>query len=279
MEDNRSVCSGNSQGSVSLSKVECPHCKTEFQQRALFNHIRVKHSREMITMTSKKFLEEAIKGFPLCIYWEVKNDFDELEEEKIYVCLSSNKTFKTEERGNLHFQKSPDHKKKHISHAKMLLKEIAAEKKKSVKKTHSNLVKIQELSAEKQMEMAKAIWRGIVFHQRKIEIGLHYAEVRQLEDDYVASRWNKIMRRYDYIPWKDLHSICHHQLELIECLKVQREMNVKVLQKVWDDLYRLWNNDLATSLPWCEELQERYQGMWKEEFFYYANETMPEVQF
>ena len=196
MEDNHSIVSGGSQGSISLTKKECPFCQGEFQMRSLFNHIRTKHPREMTTMTNRKFVEEAIKGFPLVIYWNVKNDFDEDEEQKLYVCLSTNKTFLTEERGTRHFNHSPNDKKKHIQNAKTLLKDYKDVKSK-IKNKSSVCVMQENLVRENNVEMARAIWRGILYHKKKLEVALWYAEKQQLDADaYIAYEYRKSSRTY-----------------------------------------------------------------------------------
>lgn len=276
MEDNRSVCSGGSQGSVSLSKVECPHCKQEFQQRAIFNHIRVKHPREMITMTTRKFLEEAVKGFPLCIYWIVKNDFDEEEESKIFVCLSTNKTFKTEERANLHFNKSPADKKKHMAHAKMLLKDFQKEKKKKNEIVNPYQKKHSEMIKNNDPALAKALWRGLMFHKSRLELGLWFAEKQQLDDSYVCFSYRQMTRSYEPTTWFQMRSDCMNQIEHINILLRTKCMDCNTLKSRWFAAYLFWSKDLATSLDLCDSLKAD-NSLWKEEFFFYANETMPEA--
>lgn len=284
MEDNHSVCSGGSQVSVSLSKVECPHCNNEFQQRAIFNHIRIKHTKEMISMTSKKFLEEAIKGNPLCVYWTIKNDFDEEEEEKIYVCLSTNKTFKTDERGMLHFKKSPNDKKKHIQEAKSLLKEIIKEKKKKVVQ-NPIYVKEQEAVKRNDPELCRAIWRGILYHQNLSHIGFWFAEKQQWQEETICFQYEKKTRDYFTTTYSALKEEMRKYDEIIETLKDNKVLEVRVLQNLYFDLWNFWDRTLRTSMAGCPDYDSHSSGViipvseMTEEFYYYANKKMVGVDF
>ena len=114
LDDNHSVASGGSSRSSTNEKTECPHCQKEFQNRAIFNHIRTKHPKDLIDSTITKWIGEAEQGAALKVVWFKKNDFDEEEDVTIYACLSSNKTFTTEVRANAHFKKNPDHRKEHV---------------------------------------------------------------------------------------------------------------------------------------------------------------------
>lgn len=280
MEDNHSVCSGGSQGSISLTKKECPYCKDEFQMRSLFNHIRTKHPREMTTMTNKKYVEDAIKGFPLQIYWTIQNDFDEEEEEKLFVCLSTNKTFKTEERGTRHFNHSPEHKKKHIQHAKMLLKDYKEVKSKHKTKVSPAFQIQQRLVKENNSELARALWRGILFHKQKLELALYMAEKQALDPDaYIAYEFRKSTRTYEQTTWGRLQDKIKYQLEIISLLHRNKCLTCKPLQDIWFDCLSLWSNDLKTSLPHLDFFNSPPQGWLEEKFFYFANEEMEGVDF
>ena len=139
MTDSASVVSGISGTSVTNQKIECPHCKKEVQSRVMFNHILVTHPGFFQQQTTKKWLEEASTGMPLKIFWEIKNDFDEIEIKTIYGCMSSKKTFQTEHKAQAHFKKNPKDLKEHnlqvtrlLQKRSQVLKEQARQSQKKV---------------------------------------------------------------------------------------------------------------------------------------------------
>lgn len=160
-DDNKSVASATS---ASNEKIECPHCNKEFQSRAIFNHIRSKHLRELIDSTLTKWCGEAIQGKALKLVWWKKNDFDEEEDVTIYACLATNKTFTTEQRANTHFKKNPEHLNDHITQMKKLNKEILAAKK--APKLSETDKKLLAAVKANDPELARALWRAVLFHVR-----------------------------------------------------------------------------------------------------------------
>ena len=143
--------------------MECPHCNKEFQTKAVFNHIRSKHPKDLIDSTNTKWCGEATQGNALKLVWWKKNDFDEEEDVTIYACLATNKTFTTEQRANLHFKKNPEHLKAHVSQLKRIMKEIELAKK--APKKNPLLLKYHEAKKNNCPILARILWRAINFHE------------------------------------------------------------------------------------------------------------------
>ena len=281
MEDTHSVCSGGSQGSVSLSKKECPYCNTEFQMRGLFNHIRLKHSSQMASMTTMRYLEHAEKGNPLCVYWQVKNDFDEEEEEKIYVCLASNKTFKTEERGIRHFKLNAPMKKDHIKQVKILKKEVDSAKKKKLIVDESGK-RVLEGFKKKDPALARALWRGILYHHNMCQIGMHQFEKQQWSPDALCFGYHPPTRTFLNTTFQELFNTMLIYEDKMNAYLHHQVLDPKLLVHLYNDFAVFWDRTLCESMP---GLRDRLKASmispadWTEEYFFYANESMKGVEF
>lgn len=121
-DDSHSVASGASNQSSSNSKMECPQCKKEMQMKFVFNHIRTKHPGLFHQLTTRNWLDDASKGKPLKVMWEIKNDFNEEEVIIIFGCLSTNKTFKSEYQALNHFKKDKEALRDHNKQIAELIK-------------------------------------------------------------------------------------------------------------------------------------------------------------
>jgi len=164
-DDNHSVASGGSTVSLSITntKIDCPHCSKEIQTRVIFNHIRTKHPKDLLDSTLTKWIGEAEHGKALKMVWFKKNDLDEEEDVTIYACMSSNKTFTTEPRANLHFKKNPEHAKEHVKQMKKFMKKVE-DSKKGPKKSPI-LLKYHEAKKNNCPTLARIMWRAIQFHE------------------------------------------------------------------------------------------------------------------
>ena len=114
-DDTQSVGSKGSTLSSSNEKVPCPHCKSELQLRAFFNHFRTKHPLQFEEMIDSNWMKNPKPELPISIWWEQTNDFDEKEMHLIYGCLSTGKTFQKIEKGMHHFKKNKTAHADHIA--------------------------------------------------------------------------------------------------------------------------------------------------------------------
>lgn len=228
-DDNHSVASGGSARSASNEKTECPHCQKEFQTKAVFNHIRTKHPKDLIDSTITKWIGEAEQGAALKVVWFKKNDFDEEEDVTIYACLSSNKTFTTEVRANAHFKKNPDHRKEHVKQMKKLVKDVEAAKKKG--KPCPILVKYLEARKANCPHLARIMWRAIQYHEAGCKKLIYEASTRlkdKLETYTMRSNYRNFLKdRTQLKEWLDLLKA---KLYVIDKLRAEKCLDVGVLE-------------------------------------------------
>jgi hypothetical protein len=177
MEDNHSVASGSSTLSSTQVKIECPHCKNDYQMRSMFNHIFTKHFRDFKRNISGAWLKEANPDEPLRIFWDVTDDFDEVKETELFVCLASKKTFVTTNRAIAHFKKNPEIYKQHKKEVRQLLKDVQSDNKKEIKEHLTNPVRSKYIEAKKNKDpiLIKALWSSILYYRNTIDFILsHY---------------------------------------------------------------------------------------------------------
>jgi len=170
--DTHSVASGGSTLSASLVKMECPYCNKDFQTRSMVNHIHNKHRKEFLDGLTLKWIEKAEAGEPLKLYWEKKDDFDEIEIMNLYTFLGNYKTFMLEERALQFAKKNPDMMKEHNKELTKLKKEYM-KKKQEEKKLNSKLSPEQQrFYAAKQSNdpsLVRAMYRHALHMEPVIE--------------------------------------------------------------------------------------------------------------
>ena len=127
-DDNCSVSSKLSTSSMSLSKMICNFCKEEFQQRAIFNHLRKKHPEDFILNIDTKNLKDAINSKTYYIMdLLVPDERDESESRFIKVyCIfgtntKTNRGFLATNRAEKYIKETPTAIKEHLSQMKSLL--------------------------------------------------------------------------------------------------------------------------------------------------------------
>ena len=247
-----SASSMHSAGSVSLSKMECPYCNKDLQVRNIFAHIRKMHNKEFLENTSKRWINEAEKGKPLKVWWFKKNDFDELEDIVIYVCLSTNKTFTTEYRANLHFEKSKETKKEHDKQLKQVLKDMKAYEKAKKKEEQEYAKKNPTAIAFKNNDsaLARALWKGIMHHKKVCMNALTLCSSESV--NYYIFNKNKEgtydFERFDKVSYTEF--VEHHQALMNKIDKMYEEkcMDTNKLFSLWHKTYCFWRNNYVESL-------------------------------
>lgn len=233
-------------------------------------------------MTQKKFIDEALVGQPLKIYWTYTDDFDEEVEEDLYVCLATNKTFQSIDRGILHFTKDKEAKKNHIKAVKELKKEIEKSRKQKFKtiKANSFYEKEQALIKAEDPTLARAIWRGILYHIQKCKVGLWFADLQGWSSEAPCGYWNHNERCFEEMFWSELKDRIEKAVARVEQLQQEKCLNPKLLQPLYYNLFFLWDKTLRDTMPTCPDFQNTINIKdYTEEFMYYANDTMVGVDF
>lgn len=189
-DDNQSVVSGISQVSASNCAMDCPVCSNSLTVKRMFNHIRAKHQGYFFKCTTKTWLQDAEKGQPLKIMWEVKNDFDEIDYVVIYGCLSTNKTFKDVNRALAHFKKDKVALKDHNKQIKDLLKArqrvIELEKKDAKKDPHITKFKslIENNDSELKEKLLSVLKNNLSICERLVEDSKNILDKTTQRQDY-----------------------------------------------------------------------------------------------
>ena len=287
-DDTLSVASGGSTVSSSNAKMECPHCNKDFQTRALFNHIRSKHPRDLLDSTLEKWTVEAANGSALKVVWYVKNDFDEEVDTTIYACMSSNKTFLTEHRANAHFKKYPEHAKEHVKQMKKFMKEVAAVKKAG--KPCPLLLKYHEERKANSPVLARIMWRTLQFHQMGCEKILYEIKRRYTPEKIATYKmqtdYRKFLRGFNTL--KEWVEHLEAKITRVNEMRVQQCLDVDEIDKQtqWLDTF------IVASLPlldgeifdWmrCQTMEECIrprQEELEEEMYYLAASRWHGVDF
>lgn len=279
-----SVSSQGSHQSIQKSLIACPHCQKEVQGRYIFHHIRVHHITEFLSATQRKWIAEAEAGRPLKVFWETKNDFDEIETKIVYGCLSSDKCFMTEERGIRHFKHNPDHLKKHNRELKKLKKEFELKKKReeAERKKNPQAFALQKAMMESDPLLVEGLWRGMFHWKNACDLAVR---IGSFPDDYLyishyapreAHPWPTIVEKYRQ---KCLKAKAACQNNSTDCSLLSHLYNF-----FWDFLMRFKNNCSDLGQPLDPRLDDRNpeaivvwrdESVLSEELFFMATKEMP----
>jgi hypothetical protein len=129
-DDNCSVVSKMSTTSQSATnqKMVCNFCKEEFQQRAIFNHLRKKHTEDFILNIDVKNLKEAIDSktyYTMDLLVPDERDESECRFLKVYCIFGkdskTNRGFLATNRAEKYIKETPTAIKEHLSQMKTLL--------------------------------------------------------------------------------------------------------------------------------------------------------------
>ena len=259
-DDSNSVASAGSTLSTSQNKIECPKCNKDFQARAMFNHLFVKHPGFFQELTQKEWLLEAQSGKPLKIFWDKINDFDEPETVVLYGCMATKKTFMTEHKAMAHFNKSPDVFKDHNTEIKRLLKirkeKLSINKKEQNKKSvcvdprwlkykelreANDPVLVQQLLqyTEAQIKDATLLYEDTQ-RLKKFDISLLGKSVDEIHEDYVKiiKTWPSVDKK----SYKQLSIIRTRLKDVISGLEhvdggINPESNARVYSSEWSEFF------------------------------------------
>ena len=243
-----SVTSHSSTLSASLSKMECPYCNKDLQVRSMFNHIRLVHSRDFLNQTNKKWLDEAEQGQALKMWWSKKNDFDEDEDTIIYACLATNKTFLTEARAMQHYKKDKNALKEHNKQLKALRKEFERKQKEQLKPS-SEAQRYQQAMDSNDKKLIQELWNAIILYRGICKDAMRLCDVRKFNENTVMyQRQGKEFVEIYYPEFRDQY--VNVILDKVDSLIAEKCMNAKVLEQIRTQLFKLWQEDLAESIPW-----------------------------
>lgn len=250
MNDSASVSSASSSLSASLSKMECPYCNKDLQVRSMFNHIRLSHSREFLHQTNKKWIDEAEQGQALKMWWTTKNDFDEDVDKVIYACLSTNKTFLTEARAIQHFKKDKAALKDHNKQLKAFRKEFER-KQQEERKPSSFAVQYQQALEKNDPQLVQELWNAIILYRSICKDAMRLCEVRKFNEQTIMyQKQDKSFVEISYPLFRDNYA--NILLQKVDDLITTKCVNAKVLDQINKQLFKLWNVDLAESIPWTD---------------------------
>lgn len=276
--------------------MECPYCNKDLQVRGMFAHIRKFHNDELLKNTKRSWLEDAENGKPLRVYWSKKNDFDEEEEIVIFTCLSTNKTFMTEEKARQHFNKDKAALKDHNKQLKQLrkdfesMKKAAAKAKKQIVAKDPYILRRNNAFNTNDPELARAIWRGILNNKKVCECAMVICKRRGYNPDcpmYFLPKamysLPKVQKKFDEIKFTDF--IIHHEklMTKVETLVASKCMDVMYLHKVYIEVLLFWLSNYTESIMgFHEDMQQLhpiYRDRADEDFYGYATEEMEGVDF
>jgi hypothetical protein len=129
-DDNCSVVSkiSTTSQSATTQKMVCNFCKEEFQQRAIFNHLRKKHTEDFILNIDVKNLKEAINSktyYTMDLLVPDERDESECRFLKVYCIFGkdskTNRGFLATNRAEKYIKETPTAIKEHLSQMKSLL--------------------------------------------------------------------------------------------------------------------------------------------------------------
>ena len=127
-DDNCSVSSTTSSLSGANQKMMCNFCKEEFQQRAIFNHLRKKHPEDFILNIDTKNLKDAINSktyYTMDLLVPDERDESESRFIKVYCIFGTNtktnRGFLATNRAEKYIKETPTAIKEHLIQMKALL--------------------------------------------------------------------------------------------------------------------------------------------------------------
>lgn len=232
--DTHSVASGGSTLSASLVKLECPHCNKDFQTRSMVNHIHTKHRKEFLDNLSNKWLDKAEKGEPLKLYWEKKDDFDEIEIINLYTFLGCYKTFMLEERAMKFAKKNPDILKEHNQEITKLKKELA-KKKELEKKTRSKMSpeqqKFYNARESNDTDLVRAMYRHALHMEPVLERLIDYVKP-EVPLTYMSSVGNQYGKDYALMTLEEVIALYKDTKEKLHEAIQEKLISFRVLNAI-----------------------------------------------
>lgn len=289
MSDSSSICSSHSAGSVSLSKMECPYCTKDIQARGLFSHIRKFHNVDFLKSTNRKWVEDAVKGQPLRMYWERTNDFDEMETTTIYVCLSTHKTFMTPAKCEAHFKKDKVALKDHNKQLTQLKKDMEtlrkqeAKLKKQVAKVDPYILRRDNAFKNNDPELARAIWRGILNNIKTLQCALAICYRSGYRPDTTMYKFCNDTKLFEQIAFSDFIPYHNDLVARVDRLQEAKCMDVKLLHKIYIQTLLFWKQNYEESIMGfhtdMKQIHPFYNYVGDEAFYNYATEEMEGVDF
>jgi len=255
MSDDHST---SSSGSSYSKKTACPHCNQEFKTESLFNHFYVKHNDDFLT-AAQTWLTDVDDPFKAVrVVWTHDDDTEAPTTYTIYGCLSSKKTFSTEERAIRHFKNSPKDYEIHQKEVKILRQRFAAKVKRQ-----SNRVDDEEwirMKNNNDINAVRALWRLVLYHDGLIQNKLLPALLKLAPGAVSDNVWG-FGKSSEHMPVVDLIALYHKTKDELRDMELNKELNYKKLllqeRQLWRILFaaELINEAHLTKIPVDEQFQ------------------------
>lgn len=230
--DSSSVGSTGSSYSV---KKACAYCLEEMETRHLFNHMYSKHNPDFLESVKSWMREEDDATKPIRIDWSQGGDDEAATIITIYGCLSTKKTFTTEERAYRHFKKSPAIHKAHEEEVKALRvkfnKKVIRDSKRVSDDTWFSMKKKNDPHA------VRAIMR-FVLHQEKIIENELLSLIESRDPEWMHAA-NCFPNEYQYLSCQDLIALYHKTKLELRDMEKRKTMNWNKAQKLCIQFWRI----------------------------------------
>jgi hypothetical protein len=274
--DDQSVHSAASSLSSAQTKIDCPHCKKEFQFRSMFNHLYNKHYTEFVNSLNRDWLNQAEEDSPLLFWWYYKDDFDEEKQVKLYGCLATKKTFTSEHRALLHFKKSLDSKKTHNKELLKLKKQAKKNKAENVQSSTDNPFK-KALNAQ-DPHLARAFYSRYLY-----QLPLCKTAVESLSNTYQDSSEFKTGRGEHKTTLRKVKDTMTYLEITLQTFITEKDLDPKHLYSLFykfEEIINVARYYTDYGHHYCYRSPENDRGMMQPtDEFYVGNPDYPQVDF
>lgn len=233
MSDDPSV---SSSGSSYSKKTACPHCSQDFKTESLFNHFYVKHNDDFLT-AAQTWLTDVDDPFKAVrVVWTHDDGTEAPIIYTIYGCLSTKKTFTTEERAIRHFKSKPADYEIHQKEVKILRQRFAAKVKRQ-----SNRVDDEEwirMKNNNDINAIRALWRLVLYHDGLIQNKLLPALLKMDPGTVSSSVWG-FTKKSENMPVVDLISLYHKTKNELRDMELTKELNYMKLLLLEKRMWRI----------------------------------------
>jgi hypothetical protein len=240
--DSSSVISSASSYSV---KKSCPYCSDDMKTEVLFNHMYVKHSPDFLNVVKSYLTEETDSSKPIRIEWRQGGEDEAETISIIFGCLSSKKTFTTEERAYRHFKKNPEAHKAHEEEVKAL--RVKFNKKVTLDRKRVSDEEWLCMKAKNDPRAVRAILRFIL-HQEKM-IATELLPLLENADPEWRHTVIGFTNEYQHLSFQEIISLYHTSVAQLSEMTKKKLMNWKKAQRLCLQFWRVLATGEAFSRP------------------------------
>lgn len=251
--DSSSVGSTGSSYSV---KKACPYCLEEMETKYLFNHMYSKHQPDFLESVKSWMREEDDATKPVRIEWRQGGEDEAETILTIYGCLSSKKTFTTEERAYRHFKKSPEIHKAHEEEVKAMRvrfnKKVIRDSKRVSDERWSSMKKNNDPHA------VRAILRFVLHQEKMIDTEL-LSLIKAHPPDYYHTAIC-FPNEYQHLSCQELIALYHKTKSELRDMEKKKSMNWKKAQNLCIQFWRILSAGDMFSRPHLAQMpDEQFQ--------------------